>query len=139
VKKLEKVYDSNYLEISYYNLKYGIITLIMVIVILFVLLIIRKNYYYINSISFTGENTGVIIVDKSRINDIKEINKMILGDMVISYNVEKILEKDDVYLLDVKFEEELEVNTNIYKVVLFKENILEYIIRIMKGDLKWKN
>lgn len=136
MKKLEKVYDSNYLEISYYNLKYGIITLIMVIVILFVLLIIRKNYYYINSISFTGENTGVIIVDKSRINDIKEINKMILGDMVISYNVEKILEKDDVYLLDVKFEEELEVNTNIYKVVLFKENILEYIIRIMKGDLK---
>jgi len=136
VKKLEKVYDNNYLEISYYNLKYGIITLIMVIVILFVLLIIRKNYYYINSISFTGENTGVIIVDKSRINDIKEINKMILGDMVISYNVEKILEKDDVYLLDVKFEEELEVNTNIYKVVLFKENILEYIIRIMKGDLK---
>lgn len=135
MKKLEKVYDSNYLEISYYNLKYGILTLIMVIVILFVLLIIRKNYYYINSISFTGDNTGVIIVDKDRINNVKEINKMILGDMVISYNVEKILEKDDVYLLDVKFEEGLEVNTNIYKVVLFKENILEYIIRIMKGDL----
>ena len=110
----------------------------MVFVIVITLLIIKKDYYYANSISINC-NMGTIVVEKNRINDIKEINRMNLGNMIVNYNIEKIQEIEDIYLVDVSFNEEIEINTNIYKIVLFKENILEYIIRIMKGDFKWKN
>lgn len=136
MKKLEKVFDNNYLELSYFSFKYGIISIILAFLIIISLLVIKKNYFYINSIAFTSSNTGMIVVDNSRINDLKKINQIIVGDMVVNYNIEKIEETDDVYLVDIKFNEELKINENIYKVFLFKESILEYIIRVMKGDFK---
>ena len=107
----------------------------ILIIILMGLLFIKKDYYYQNVITFVDKENAIIVVDKKMINKIKESKELIIHVMILKYNVNKIEEKEDLYLVSIHFNVELDIpNAMTYHVFLDKECIIRYILRIMKGE-----
>ena len=135
MKKIDKLYDNNYIKISYLNFKFEIITFIFLVVILFLLFIIKKDYYYENIFKYQDKNI-VLIMEKDYYKYFQNNKKIKIDDLVIDCNVDKIEEEEGIYLVYGTFNVELvDIKTNKYQFLIKKENILEYILRIMKGDL----
>ena len=99
------------------------------------LVLLEKEHYYENIIEFINDDTAVIIVDKKSINMIKEREKILLGDLLSSYSINKIEESDKNYIVSINIKEKVNIYTNKYRIFLGKEKIIEYIIRILKGEL----
>ena len=99
------------------------------------LVLLEKEHYYENIIEFINDDTAVIIVDKKSINIIKEREKILLGDLLSSYSINKIEESDKNYIVSINIKEKVNIYTNKYRISFEKEKIIEYIIKILKGEL----
>ncbi len=113
--------------------KYNIVFLITLLIFTFTLILWKKDYYYENIISFVDNKNALIIVDKKNINMIN--NKVLwLNNMEIKYYIDKTEERENDYILSIHFDNEILTKTPVYKILLKKESLLEYVIRIIKGD-----
>ncbi len=114
---------------------YNLWFIILLFLLFSLLLFIKKSHYYENIIQSMGDNKAIMIVDKKYINLIKNKKNIIIKDLEVDYNIEKIEENENNYLLYIQFEMEIVFNDiSKYKVFLEKESILEYFIRIIKED-----
>ena len=123
------------IKINRLTIKYSIITVVILIILISLMIIIRKDRYYANRIQFIDNKKAYILVDKNVFEEVKSNNKIILNDISYDFSIEKI-EEQEVMIANITFNQELVVNTNIYKIQLEDENLISYITRIIKGEKK---
>lgn len=114
--------------------KYTVIFLVILLINIFTLVLWKKDYYCENIINYIDNTNAVIVVAKNHFNYVNNSNKLWLNDGEFIYHIDKIEERDDNYILNIHFDNEIIIKTPVYKVLLKKESLLEYIVRIIKGD-----
>ena len=121
-------------HISNVSFKYNVIFLLILLILVFTLILWKKDYYYQNSITFKDNKNAMIVVDKDKYNNVSKNSILMLDTGEFKYNIDKIDEKDYGYILYIHFDKELNIKTSIYKILLKKESLFEYIIRIIGGN-----
>ena len=118
-----------------YNIafKYNFMFFVILLMIVFSLILWKKDYYYQNIINFLDNKKALIFVNKDYIKEVTSKNSLLINNIDFKYNINKIEEKEDGYILSIDFNKEINIKTNLYKILLRKESLLEYIVRIMKG------
>ena len=114
--------------------KYNIIFLIVLLIVVFTLVLWKKDYYYENIINFIDNKSALIVVNKKNINMVNNNKTLLLNNMEIKYYIDKIEERENDYILTIHFDNDIVTKTPIYKILLKKESLLEYVIRIIIGD-----
>ena len=132
---MNSVFDNDKRYIKMLLIKYSIFTFIGLIVFLALGLLITKKYYYQNVITFENEEKAYILVEKNYLEMVKKQNKLIIDDITYDYNIEKIEEKNKMYLVEIKFTIPVKVENNVYKIMLEHESIIKYILRTIRGGL----
>ena len=127
---LSNIFDIDRIKIMEVNRKYMIFLVTIVLFLTFGLFCIKKDYYYINTITNVGENI-VLVVEKDMINNIKNKKRIIVDDIENDYSINKVEELQDVCFVYVNMDYK-NIHDKMYKIYLGKENVLEYIIRILK-------
>ena len=120
-------------ELSHESFKYNVLFASLIIVIIFMLLFIKKTYYYQNIIQFKDNKNATIMVSKSDADIIKNHNTLIFNNLSMKYNIDKIEERDDVYLFSIHFDIGVSIKSNIYKILLYEESLFKYVTRIIGG------
>ena len=127
---LSNIFDIDRIKIMEVNRKYMNFLVTIVLFLTFGLFCIKKDYYYINTITNVGENI-VLVVEKDMINNIKNKKRIIVDDIENDYSINKVEELQDVCFVYVNMDYK-NIHDKMYKIYLGKENVLEYIIRILK-------
>ena len=132
----KKISVFNNIDRKVFNItfKYNVIFLSILLIVIFTLILWKKDYYIKNIINFIDSKSALIIVDKDNFNIVNKSNKLWLNNGEFTYYIDKVDEKENDYILNIHFDNEIVVRTPIYKILLKKESLLEYIIRIIKGD-----
>ena len=128
---LNNILDTDQIQINKFSKVYIKILLGMLILLL-LLLLIKKNYYYENELIY--DNTNIILLsDKNTINKIKNSKVILVNDIESDYSINRIIDKNDTCYVDIKLNSNIEgFSSGKYKILLGKETILEYFIRIIK-------
>lgn len=134
---MNSVFDNDKRYIKMLLIKYSIFTFIGLIVFLALGLLITKKYYYQNVITFENEEKAYIFVEKNYLEMVKKQNKLIIDDITYDYNIERIEDKNKMYLVEIKFTIPVKIENNVYKIMLEHESIIKYILRTIRGGL-WK-
>ena len=130
MNELNNIFDDDKIFLKKINKKYLLITIFILFFILILLFQVEKNNYYENIIMM--ENEKIIVVDKNYINEIKSKKEIIIGDINFNYSINKIEKKNNLYFLSIKIVPETEtISENTYRILLGKEKIIDYIIRII--------
>ena len=127
---LNNLFDVDNIELVKINKRYSRIMVIIIIIIL-ILFFTKKNNYYINNF-YTNEERKVLLVNKEYINSVKESNIIIINDIKTKYNINAITLENDIYLLDIVLDTNVNINNGVYKILLGKESLFDYILRIIK-------
>ena len=132
---MNSVFDNDKRYIKMLLIKYSIFTFIGLIVFLALGLLITKKYYYQNVITFENEEKAYIFVEKNYLEMVKKQNKLIIDDITYDYNIERIEDKNKMYLVEIKFTIPVKIENNVYKIMLEHESIIKYILRTIRGGL----
>lgn len=132
---MNSVFDNDKRYIKMLLIKYSIFTFIGLIVFLALGLLITKKYYYQNVITFENEEKAYILVEKNYLEMVKKQNKLIIDDITYDYNIERIEDKNKMYLVEIKFTIPVKIENNVYKIMLEHESIIKYILRTIRGGL----
>ena len=133
--RIENLFNKDYTLVHDNTLKYGITCLIIGIIIVILLFLINKECFYSNTISFIDKNRAYLIVKKDKMSNITNNKTIMLNNINYEYDVIKVEEKEDLFLVEIIFKiNELNINTNKYSIKLSDESIMNYILRIMKGE-----
>ncbi len=128
---LNQVFNLDNDEINRVNKNYLIVFLIMMM-LLVVVLFLKKDYYYENDLVF-NEDSIILLVDKNDINKIKDKQSILINKIKSDYSINKIIDQGNICYVDINLKTSI---TNIfqgkYKILLGKETIFEYIIRIIR-------
>ena len=126
----------NSLDRKVFNIvfKYNIIFLMILLINTFMLILWKKDYYMENIINFIDNKNALIITNKKDFNMVSKSNKLWLNNGEFMYYIDKVEEREKDYVLNVHFNNEILTKAPVYKILLKKESMLEYIIRIIKGD-----
>ena len=131
---LNNVFNVDDNEINKFNIKY-IKVLIITILLIVTLFIIKKDYYYGNDI-IISENMMAIVVDKSVLNKVKNKNTILVNEIENKYSINKIIDEGNICYIDITLNTDIEnISNSKYKILLGKETIFEYIIRVIKKVL----
>lgn len=131
---LNNVFNVDDNEINKFNIKY-IKVLIITILLIVTLFIIKKDYYYGNDI-IISENMMAIVVDKSVLNKVKNKNTILVNESENKYSINKIIDEGSICYIDITLNTDIEnISNSKYKILLGKETIFEYIIRVIKKVL----
>lgn len=131
---MKSLFDNDYIKINDLAFKYGITSIIILIFFIISIVYLQKSHFYQNAIKFIEKNRGVLLVEKQYINDVKEKNELLLNDISMKYDIEKIEKQDNMYYVYIKFAFEIErIDVNTYKILLDRESVIKYIVRIIKG------
>ena len=120
-------------ELSIESFRYNIVFAILICLVIFMLLFVKKKYYYQNIINFKDNKSASIVVSKNDVNNIKNHNEIIFNNLSMRYYIDNIEEKEDYYLFNIHFDIEVNVNSNIYKILLCDESLFKYVARIIGG------
>ena len=132
---MNSVFDNDKRYIKMLLIKYSIFTFIGLIVFLALGLLITKKYYYQNVITFENEEKAYILVEKNYLEMVKKQNKLIIDDITYDDNIERIEDKNKMYLVEIKFTIPVKIENNVYKIMLEHESIIKYILRTIRGGL----
>ncbi len=128
---MNQVFNLDNDEINRVNKNYLIVFLIMMM-LLVVVLFLKKDYYYENDLVF-NEDSIILLVDKNDINKIKDKQSILINKIKSDYSINKIIDQGNICYVDINLKTSI---TNIfqgkYKILLGKETIFEYIIRIIR-------
>ncbi len=130
---LNNVFDTDKMQIRKYNNSYLRILIILLILFIILTFIIKKNNYFENYLIVDNDNI-VIMIEKSKINFIGKEGNIIINDIMNYYNIIKIKDDDNVCLAYISLQTNIEnINHQKYQILLGKETIIDYIIRIIVG------
>ena len=97
-----------------------------------IILFIKKDYYYSNVFKINGEDI-VLLLDKDYVNKIKENKEILIDDIKYDYSIKKLEQLEGSYMISISINTKIEnINQGIYKIMIGKESIFDYIIRIIK-------
>ena len=72
-------------------------------------------------------------MDKDYVNKIKDEKEILIDDIKYEYSIKKLEQLNDNYMISININTKLEnINQGIYKIIIGKESIFDYIIRIIK-------
>lgn len=129
---LNSVFNIDDLEINKRN-RFSIIILLIMLFIMVIILFIKKDYYYSNVFKINGEDI-VLLLDKDYVNKIKENKEILIDDIKYDYSIKKLEQLEDSYMISISINTKIEnINQGIYKIMIGKESIFDYIIRIIKN------
>lgn len=125
------IFNADTIEIIKINKNY--LRLILVILLLFaILFLIKKDYYYENNLLINNDNI-FLLVDKKMINEIKKAKTILVNKIENDYSINKIIDQGDICYVDISLYANIEnILDNKYQILLGKETVFEYIIRIIK-------
>ena len=133
---LDNVFNTDKLEINMVNKKY-LIVFCFLIILLVIILLIKKDYYYENNL-ILGDERIILLVDKDKINEVKNKKKVLINEIESDYSINKIIDEENVCYVDIKLYTNItNISNQKYKILLGKETIFEYIIRIIR-KISWK-
>ena len=132
MKKIN-VFDLEYQKIINLTIRIGIITLGIITILFLLLIFIKKDKGYHNNIVFVDNQHAYIVMDKDLVNDIKLQKEVWLNEVKYDFIIDKIEKKNNIYLGYISFSYELNLDVNTYQIILGKERLLNYILRVMKG------
>lgn len=125
--------DNDLVDLSVLTKKYCFVFLCMILIVVLLLFLINKENSYQNIITIKG-NKGTILVDKKYFDILKKKKELIINDVRYDYNIEKVEDTNNDYLVTISFPYELDIKeVNYYQISLGKENIFKYLVRIMGG------
>ena len=129
---LNKLFDSDKYEVIKINKKSVLLLIITCLLIMFLLFFVKKDNYYINN--FTNiDGEIILLIDKDYINTIKNKRKILINDIEFDYSINSIIPVEKKYMLNIKLNNKIDnIKTGKYKVLLGKENLFDYIFRILK-------
>lgn len=113
--------------------KYNVVFAIILLIIVFSLLFIKKKYYYQNIINFKDNKNAILIVNNENIEIVKKHNELIFNNLSMKYYIDNIEENDNNYLVSVHFDIGINIQDNVYKILLYDETLIKYIIRVIGG------
>lgn len=120
-------------EIMKDTFKYNVVFAIILLIIVFSLLFIKKKYYYQNIINFKDNKNAILIVNNENIEIVKKHNELIFNNLSMKYYIDNIEENDNNYLVSVHFDIGINIQDNVYKILLYDETLIKYIIRVIGG------
>ena len=130
---LNSLFNYDDIEITKVNKRY-IVMLMVIIIITIAIVLIKKNISYINTFTIIDDSV-ILLVDKDYINKIKNINKIIIDDIEFDYSINGIEPLNDVCMVSIKTNTKLNnITSGKYKILLGKERIFDYIVRIIKNE-----
>ena len=128
---LNSVFNRDDYEINKRN-HFSIILVSIMIVIIVIILVMSKECYYSNVFNKVQEDI-VLLVDKDYVNKIKDEKEILIDDIKYEYSIKKLEQLNDNYMISININTKLEnINQGIYKIIIGKESIFDYIIRIIK-------
>lgn len=128
---LNQVFNLDNDEINRVNKNYLIVFLIMMM-LLVVVLFLKKDYYYENDLVF-NEDSIILLVDKNDINKIKDKQSILINKIKSDYSINKIIDQGNICYVDINLKTSItNISQGKYKILLGKETIFEYIIRIIR-------
>ena len=132
MKLLNNIFDLDQIEINKIN-KICLRALIIIVWILFVgVVFIKKDYYYENVLIKENDNI-IFLVDKDEMNNIQNKEGVLINKIQSKYSINKIISCEDICYVDINITTNMEnITGNKYKILLGKERIIEYLIRIIK-------
>ena len=134
--KMKNLFDNDYIKINDAAFRYVVIIIILLTILIIGLNVLKKDYYYQNIVKIKEKEKVILIVDKKYINKIKENSEIIINDIIMNYNIEKIEEIENMYYVTIKLECEVDLEkVSTYKILLSKEKYISYFIRIIKGGI----
>ena len=113
---------------------YNSLFIIMLILIIVLFLLIKKKRTYENSFYFSGENGAILLANKEATSYLKDKRKIFIDDIEYDFIIEKIEKKDNNFLIEIAFSVKIDTSTDRYQLIIGEETILNYIIRIVKGE-----
>lgn len=113
--------------------KYNVVFAIILLIIVFSLLFIKKKYYYQNIINFKDNKNAILMVNNENIEIVKKHNELIFNNLSMKYYIDNIEENDNNYLVSVHFDIGINIQDNVYKILLYDETLIKYIIRVIGG------
>ena len=129
------IFDDDYSAIKTMMRKYLLIVLVLLGVLMLLLFKVSKERYYENMIEFTSDKKACLLVTKDVLKSVRQNHKIIISNNDYDYNIEKIEENGENYLVHISFDISLKLDSQTYKIILGKENMISYIIRIIQSEL----
>ena len=129
------IFDDDYSVIRTLMRKYLLIVLVLLGVLMLLLFKVSKERYYENMIEFTSDKKACLLVTKDVLKSVRQNQKIIISNNDYDYNIEKIEENGENYLVHISFDISLKLDSQTYKIILGKENMISYIIRIIQSEL----
>ncbi len=116
-------------KVNYHNLA---MTLFLVILIIGILIFFKKNYYYKNML-IKDKDSIFLVVDKEMVDVISDSKKIIVNKISSGYSINKIIDYSDICYVEIMFDNNItNIQNTEYQLLLGKETIFEYFIRIIK-------
>ena len=121
------------IRIFLYSLVVGSLLVCLIVLMSF----LNKDLYYQNTLIINSNQTAMINVLINDLNIIKNNNYLIIDNKKYYYNILDIELVNDInlyYQVNIKLNSDLLVNSiNSCKILVNKESIFNYIVRIIKG------
>ena len=134
---MNDILDSDYYNVNKILIKYCLYLMLSLIIIIAILILVVKKRYYQNLIYYVNDKKISIIVDTKNLNKVKNNKYITIDGVDYKYNIDKIEKKDNFYIVTIDMSLNLKSNSETYKILLEKENLLQYLIRITRGGI-WK-
>lgn len=128
----QSAFNNEIITLNKIKRKYAILFTIGFLLIMLLLIFLKKYSFYKNIIMFDN-NEITLFVDKEHVDVIKNGSEIMVDNVNYNYNIEKIEENNDLYLITITFPYEVKLNEKYYKIFIKKESFLNYFIRIIGG------
>lgn len=136
-EQIEKYYENNNISVQVFI--YSIVISLLLVILLLCMTCLEKNKYYDNQV-IVKENKLITIVKYSDITKLLDSNKILINKKYYNYHVNNISFVDgnyNNYCVELSFDlsdnYKLENNILDYRVLISKESILKFFVRIVKG------
>ena len=119
------------------SIMYLVIIIISMVIVILYLFFSKKNIYYENELMVLDHNYAVTYILKSDLSYLNSHSRLIVDNKEYDYKIkdlELISGIETYYKVQIELKNDFLKNSfNNYKVIIRKENLLKYIIRLMKG------
>ena len=130
---LNSVFDSDRIKIKRMCVVYFLIIAAIFVAFIILVFTVKKDNYYENYIIKENDNI-IIIIDKSKINLIQNKGIIIIDGIKNNYSISKVHNDSNGCIIYLNLDNIIEnINHQKCQILLGKETIIEYIIRVILG------
>lgn len=138
IDKVEiKEYYRNEVSLEIKAFMYSLVIGFLLVLLIVIMNLLKKDLYYVNNLIIEGNQYATINVLLEDLKFIENNNYLIIDNKKYYYKVVEIEIINDInlyYQVRLKLDNNLLINSiNSYKILIRKENIFNYIVRVIKG------